>query len=80
MVVKQIIRKADAILHDSTPLCVHCYAGIGRTGIVLASIVGLHFSINGTAAIDKVRSCRLALETDEQIEFVNVFLDSINGK
>jgi len=76
---ERIIREADAILHDDTPLCVHCYAGIGRTGIVLASIVGLHFSIDGHAAIDKVRNCRLALETEEQITFVNTFLDSVNG-
>jgi hypothetical protein len=76
---EQMVRNAVAVLKKDIPLCVHCYAGIGRTGIVLACIVGIYFSIDGEAAIEKVRNDRLALETDEQIVFVNTFLDTVRG-
>ncbi len=72
-----MIRQSVAILRKQIPLCVHCYAGIGRTGIVLACIAGLYLSVDGNEAIERVRNSRLALETDEQIVFVNTFLESI---
>jgi protein-tyrosine phosphatase len=73
---EQIVRQVITCMHNGQSLCVHCYAGVGRTGMMLASILGLYFSIDGFDAIRRVRANRTALETDEQILFVRNFIKS----
>ncbi len=70
------IQRSLQYLKEDMPLCVHCYAGIGRTGIVLASIIGLYCSVDGEEAIEKVRDNRSAIETRDQAVFVNSFLNT----
>lgn len=55
-------------------ICVHCHAGIGRTGLILSCLVGKIFGINGKKAIDTVRKYRNACETESQINFVKEYL------
>jgi protein-tyrosine phosphatase len=55
-------------------VCVHCYAGIGRTGLVLACVLGRYFGIGGREAIRRLRELRAALETAGQERFVLRFL------
>jgi protein-tyrosine phosphatase len=55
-------------------VCVHCYAGIGRTGLVLACVLGRYCSIDGQEAIRRLRDLRPALETGEQERFVRRYL------
>ncbi len=58
---------------QQTPVCVHCRAGVGRTGMVLASLVGAFLDIDGDRAIRAVRKTRSALDTPEQVAFVHEF-------
>ncbi len=56
-------------------VCVHCFAGIGRTGLVLCCTLGRYRGVAGEDAIRAVRRIRPALETSEQERFVSRYLD-----
>jgi protein-tyrosine phosphatase len=58
----------------SQAVCVHCYAGIGRTGLVLCCTAGRYLRLPPAQAISRVRSLRPALETREQERFVHRYL------
>ena len=62
-------------IKDNKPVCVHCHAGIGRTGLVLSCIMGMYFQIDARMAIASVRQSRSALDTVEQERFVFTFLE-----
>jgi atypical dual specificity phosphatase len=55
---------------------VHCYAGIGRTGCILGSYIGLEFNLSGEDAVKKLREIwPVYIQTDEQrksvVDFIN---------
>jgi len=63
----QSIQQGDAV-------CVHCRAGIGRTGMVLTCIVGKLYMLGYNKALDTVRRTRRAVETQEQETFIKQYL------
>lgn len=62
-------------IKEDRPVCVHCHAGIGRTGLVLSCVMGMYFQIDARMAIASVRQSRSALDTIEQERFVFTFLE-----
>lgn len=57
------------------PVCVHCFAGIGRTGLVLAAAAGRLLNLGGREAIRYIKERRTAFDTREQERYVSRFLD-----
>jgi hypothetical protein len=62
-------------MNRNKPVCVHCYAGIGRTGLVLCATVGRYLRLSADRAISSVRRIRSVLETRDQEKFVRRYLD-----
>jgi len=68
------VAKALDTIHSGLSVCVHCYAGIGRTGLVLACLAGRLLGMSGREAVRLVRSAREAFDTEEQVRFVHAYL------
>ncbi|RKP21337.1 phosphatases II, partial [Rozella allomycis CSF55] len=64
----------DEICKNKKKVAVHCHAGLGRTGVAIASYLVYSNKINAGVAIQQVRAKRpKALLTNKQCEFIQEF-------
>lgn len=71
----ELVATCTGAIDSGRPVCVHCRAGIGRTGLVLSCIVGSHLHLPADMAIAAVRRSRDAIETGKQRQFISTFLN-----
>jgi hypothetical protein len=69
-----LIKNIVEYINNGHKVCIHCYAGVGRTGLVLTCVVGKLYSLNAQKAIAAVRRSRSAIDTMEQESFVISYL------
>jgi hypothetical protein len=74
-----IVTEALEEVQRGNPVCVHCYAGIGRTGMVLSCLAGRYLHMKPDKAIRLVRSARESFDTDEQVLFAREYLMTVGG-
>jgi len=53
---------------------VHCYAGVGRSGLLLACLLGRRLRLPAAEAVRRLRRLRPAIESYAQEEFVRRYL------
>ena len=70
----RLVERLLARLAGGQALGAHCYAGVGRTGLLLACLLGRLEGLPGEEAIRRLRLLRPALETPEQEQFVRRYL------
>lgn len=71
---KNLVAAITASITNKKAVCVHCHAGVGRTGLVLCCVMGTYLKLSGKTAIAAVRKVRPILDTNEQERFVTNFL------
>lgn len=72
-----VIAFVDRQLSDHRPVAVHCEAGLGRTGTMLATYL-ISRGETAASAISRVRAAeKSAVETPRQIQFLEQFAASV---
>lgn len=79
---RKFVGRLAEILHEGSSIAIHCYAGIGRSSLIAASVL-TRYGISASDAFSTISDCRgIAVpDTQEQIDWVCDFgnLDRIMG-
>jgi hypothetical protein len=72
--MQEVVAEASAVLDAGGKIAVHCHAGFGRTGLLIACILVRRDGLSAAEAIAKVRSRRAScIQNSRQRDFVHAF-------
>ena len=78
--METVVRQAREIMKSGGKIAVHCHAGMGRTGLVITSIMGAE----GTDPADALKIVRAKrpgmVQSDPQEEFLHRFKDYLESR
>jgi atypical dual specificity phosphatase len=73
-----LVRRMQVLLDQGAVLAVHCRAGIGRTGTILAAWLIREGGLSASHAIERLRTiCRTYVQTEVQEQFLQNFEQDI---
>jgi atypical dual specificity phosphatase len=73
-----LVRRMQVLLDQGSVLAVHCRAGIGRTGTILAAWLIREGGLSATHGIERLRTiCRTYVQTQAQEQFLQNFEQDI---
>jgi protein-tyrosine phosphatase len=72
--LREVIAHLSKLLSQGNNLLVHCWGGVGRTGLILSCLTKKVKEIDGKEAVQFIRNfVPKAVETEEQFKLVNTF-------
>lgn len=74
--VRELVRTVVPYIRAGARVAVHCNAGVGRTGVIVACLVSCLLGIGGREAIEYVQSRMATQLTDSQKRTVERFAES----